>query len=140
MSTTLRVICAIGLLLACGCGQGDRETASGDAEAARDTATASPSHSAAGALVSSSREEACRTQMISLASAESMHFARFDSYTDAAGLAASDIMPEARSMTCPSSGEAYVYLLSAHDGGMSTYRIECPAGHGAISDGVPSWQ
>jgi hypothetical protein len=141
MRPMLTVICTIVLLLACGGAPGGEEPDPGSADGTPETGShQSATQSAAGTLVASSREEACRTQMSSLATAEAMYFTRFDRYSDARGLESSGMFPGAGAISCPSSGTAYVFSLSFRDDVPSSYTIECPEGHGSIRDGLSLWE
>ena len=81
--------------------------------------------------------EACRAQMRTMATAESMYFARFDGYSDPAGFVSSGVLPEAGSLRCPESGSSYSFTLTFDP---ASYRVQCDCGHGYIADGAASWE
>lgn len=82
-------------------------------------------------------ESACRSQMGSLATAEEMYYADFNTYGDAAELAGSNMLENATGMQCPTANAGYV-IANSDDG----YTIPCPNGdsHGTIVAGIKSWQ
>jgi hypothetical protein len=141
MGTMLTVICMMVLLLACGGASGREESGPGSADSTSEPGShPTAAHSAPGALVASTQEEACRTQMSSLATAEAMYYTRFDRYSDARGLESSGMFPGAGAIRCPSSGVTYIVSLSFRDHAAASYRIECPEGHGSIQDGLSTWE
>ena len=85
-------------------------------------------------------EVSCRSNMRSLATAESMYYGINNFYGNEAGLVSSEVMDNAAAMTCPSDNAAYVYAVPG-----DTYTITCNgtggnAPHGSASDGIMSWQ
>jgi len=96
-----------------------------------------------GAVRDQAQQAACRSNMRSLASAESMYFGKYNTYASTAGvLASTHVMDNAASVRCPIGNAAYAYA------GGATYSIRCgsesvwPAAfpHGSVIDGIMSWQ
>ena len=94
-----------------------------------------------GAVRDQAQQAACRSNMRSLASAESMYYGKYNTYAgDAANLASSEVMSNAESVTCPIGNDEYDIT------GGDTYLIECSNGgpaafpHGSVDDGIMSWQ
>ena len=86
-------------------------------------------------------EVSCRSNMRSLATAESMYYGINNFYGNEAGLVSSEVMDNAASMTCPGDNAAYAYDNTVS----STYTITCTGGvgtapHGSADDGIMSWQ
>lgn len=119
------VICAIILALACG-GAGEPQVAD-DVDVQEDNT--------AGETIAP-MVDACRAQMRTQATAESMYFARFDGYSDPVGLESSGVLPGARVLRCPESRRNYCFTLTFDP---PTYVITCQDGHGYIRDGIASW-
>ena len=78
----------------------------------------------------SARRNACRANMRTIASQEVIYFASAETYTNS--LADLDM----EGVACPTEGAAYTFT------GLTTnvLNIQCPNGHGEISDGVASWR
>lgn len=94
-----------------------------------------------GAVRDQAQQAACRSNMRSLASAESMYYGKYNTFaSSAANLAATHVMDNAASVTCPIANAPYLYA------GGATYQITCngaaPAAfpHGSVVDGIMSWQ
>ena len=94
-----------------------------------------------GAVRDQAQQAACRSNMRSLASAESMYYGKYNTYASTAGvLASTHVMDNAASVRCPIGNTAYTYA------GGATYRITCNAAapadfpHGSVTDGIMSWQ
>ena len=94
-----------------------------------------------GAVRDQAQQAACRSNMRSLASAESMYYGKYNTYAgDAANLASSEVMSNAASVRCPINNTAYTIT------GGTTYTITCAAPapaafpHGSVNDGIMSWQ
>jgi len=94
-----------------------------------------------GTVRDQAEEAACRSNMRSLASAETMYYGKYETYTTVANLASSDMMGNADVTQCPTADDIYDITATA-----TTYTIPCPAGpagtnlHGSIIDGIMSWQ
>ena len=85
-------------------------------------------------------EVSCRSNMRSLATAESMYYGINNFYGNEAGLVGSEVMDNAAAMACPNGDVAYVYAVPG-----DTYTITCAgvggtAPHGSADDGIMSWQ
>ncbi len=78
----------------------------------------------------SARRNACRANMRTVASQEVIYFATNERFTT--NLASLDM----EGVACPTAGASYTFT------GMTTdvLNIQCPTGHGSISDGVASWR
>ena len=86
-------------------------------------------------------EVSCRSNMRSLATAESMYYGINNFYAGEAGLVSSEVMDNAAAMACPNGSVAYVYAGAGTD----VYTITCAgvggsAPHGSVHDGITSWQ
>lgn len=79
----------------------------------------------------------CRSNMRSIATAESAYYADADTYTgDAADL--EEFLDDAAALNCPADGGDYTV-----NGDASGYSVICddfPVEHGDITDGTASWQ
>ena len=94
-----------------------------------------------GAVRDQAQQAACRSNMRSLASAESMYYGKYNTFArSAASLAATHVMDNAASVTCPIGNTSYTYT------GGATYSLRCAAAapadfpHGSVIDGIMSWQ
>jgi prepilin-type N-terminal cleavage/methylation domain-containing protein len=87
------------------------------------------------------QEVSCRSNMRSLATAQSMYYGINNFYANEAGLVSSEVMDNAASLSCPNGSIAYAYA----GGGTDDYTITCAgvggtAPHGSAHDGIMSWQ
>ena len=82
-------------------------------------------------------EVACRSSIRSLASAESIYYAIYNTYCLIANLETSEILANATQLICPTAGNGYTI---AHTG--DNYTVPCPnvaPNHGSMVDGIASW-
>ncbi len=87
------------------------------------------------------QEVSCRSNMRSLATAQSMYYGINNFFADETGLVTSAVMDNAAALRCPNGAASYVYV----GGGTDNYSITCNgvggnAPHGSVADGITSWQ
>jgi prepilin-type N-terminal cleavage/methylation domain-containing protein len=84
------------------------------------------------------RQSACRTNMRCLATAESMYYGAWDTFTaDWAEL--DTVQDNASVLECPEDRVVYALALP---GGPDTYTVTCQSAvfHGSVREGISSWQ
>lgn len=80
----------------------------------------------------------CRSNIRSLAGAEMMYYAKYNSFSDLHGLEASCCLMNASQLECPGAHDVYDVTFDA-----DMYTIGCPnvePFHGSMTDGLASWQ
>jgi prepilin-type N-terminal cleavage/methylation domain-containing protein len=84
------------------------------------------------------RQSACRTNLRCLATAESMYYGAWNTFTDD-WTELDTVQDNASALICPEDCIGYVLALP---GGPDTYTVTCPSAmfHGSVEDGISSWQ